>query len=290
MPTALEEAYGVVSVEMSNPFPSMSQYSLNKFKQFSTFTSGFVQNIFTKNTDDLPKNLAFKSSGAVERAFQNKEVMFSDIQPVIVYVPSILKPNAYVLDYAHSLNVDMKIAQDSLMSAPEQLVDIIQTYISNPARLQDPMLIYPQVASGLSLLDLNTRIQKQKKENEKLITSTGATTQRQFSKAFRRIGDYTQCMKLANELHQSYLNAVNEMPKFIMRTKEANRKIDELMTCLQNNPAVYKMSGYVAEHLTKQMYYLAAIAEYFAATLYHTQVYVKAMVDTTQGLERSVTK
>lgn len=285
-PTELTQAYESISVEMSNPFAKLGQYSLSKFKQFSSSVSDFTEQALTKIDTKHPNGL-YTAAPLVDQAVENKRVIYTDLQPVRVYTPDFLKPKTTMLEYGLALRNDMLLCGIFLKGAPEELHSIISGYIGNPKRLQDPIFINIPQPEGQSLLELEKAIETNRAVNSKLITSTGTSSIRSFSDAYARLGDYKHTNQVAVEINEMYKSYIDQLQGFIKRVNETNKEVERLLLKVQSDPN-FAMSGSVGEYLTKQIYRLATVTEYLGATMYNAQVYLKAVSDTNIALVKVV--
>lgn len=283
----LDMSYQNVSVELSNPFPALGQYSLNKLKQFCGVTTAYIQGIFRANEEAFANTLSFRTSTLVDDQLRQKKVIYTDIQPVTVYTPTILKPNVYMLVFVSNLQTDMEFTKKIMSDAPDQMISMIQMYIGNPALLQD-VLTLPR-AMGHSLTSTwENDLKAHRARNEKLLTSTGTQSERPFKQVYARVVDFQETVNKTRELHEAYSTQVSKLQSFIQRVDAASSSINELLTLIQTKPDVYKVSSKVGQRLTIQMRLLAELSEFAASTLYNTQLAVKAVSDTIRVLEKAV--
>lgn len=274
----LEKEYQAVSIEMSNPFAKLGEYSLAKFRGFTQYTSTFTQKALAK-IDVSHANGLYNNPPEVQTAIKEKQVQYTDLQPIHVYVPAFLKPKTKVLDFAMALRNDVKICESIIKGTPEELATIASGYLGNPARLKDPILITVPTPVGLSLIDIEKAIFAQRKVNAELLTSTGASTTRAFKDAFPRVNDYVQTNEIAVDINNFYKEFIDIVQDFVGRVNAANKELEKLLTKISSSDE-YEVNGAVAEYLTKQSYRLALATEYFGATLYNAQIFLKSISDT----------
>lgn len=282
----LEKEYRTVSIEMSNPFAKLGEFSLSKFRSFSQYTSSFSQRALTK-IDISHANGLYNNSPEVQTAIREKQIQYTDLLPIHVYVPAFLKPRTKMLDFAMSLRNDIHICECIIKGTPEELATIASGYLGNLSRLQDPVLITIPTPEGLSLADIEKKIFEQRKVNAELITSTGTSSTRSFKEAYARINDYVQTNDIAVEVNNFYKEFIDIVQAFINRVRDANQTVEKLLAKISTSPE-YPVSGGVADYLTKQSYRLALATEYFGATLYNAQIFLKAISDTNTILSKSV--
>ena len=285
-PTELTVAFEAVSIEMSNPFAKLGEYSQSKVKQFTQVVSAFTNKTLAAIDIKHPNGL-YTAAPLVESAVNDNRVIYTDLQPVRVYTPDFLKPKTTMLEYSHALRNDMLLCGLFLKGAPEELISVIDGYYGNPKRLQDPILINISQPEGMSLVELEKGIYTNRDVNSKLITSTGTNSIRPFSAAFARLGDYKHTNIVAKEINDFYKEYIDSIHDFSKRVSEANKKVERLLTKVQSDPN-YAMSAAVGDYLSKQIYRLAIIVEYFGATLFNAQVYLKAISDTNIALTNVV--
>jgi hypothetical protein len=285
-PTELSIAFEAISVEMSNPFAKLGEYSQSKFKQFTKTVMDFTARTLAAIDIKHPNGL-YIAAPLVESAVNNNRVIYTDLQPVRVYTPDFLKSKTTMLEYSLALRNDMLLCGIFLKGAPEELGSVIDGYYGNPKRLQDPILINIPQPDGTSLSELEKGIVKNREVNSKIITSTGTSSIRPFAAAYARLGDYKHTNILAKEINDFYKEYIDQIHDFSKRVNEANKKVERLLNKVQTDPN-FAMSGSVGEYLSKQIYRLAAIVEYFGATLYNAQVYLKAVSDTNVALTNVV--
>lgn len=281
----LKAEYNVVSVEMSNPFAKLGDFSLDKFRKFSTFTSEFMQRTLSLIDISHANGLYVSYSPEVGESIRTKKVVYSDLQPVQVFVPDFLKSNTKMLDYALALTNDLKLCSNLTKSAPEELEHIANGYLGNPLRLKDPILINIPSPDGLSLAELDKELNTHRQINEKILTATGSSSIRQFKDAYARIADFTHTNGLAMEINNMYKEHALILVRYMKRVDAANNVVGKLIDKLQNDPN-FEVSGAVASHLSKQVYRLAILTEFYGATLYNAQVFLKALSDTNIALQR----
>lgn len=284
--TELSQAYETVSIEMSNPFAKLGNYSLDKFKSFAKSASTFTDHVLSKIDTHHPNGL-YVGSTDVERGIEKNQVVYTDLQPVHVYTPDFLKPKTTMLQYALALRNDMLLCTLFVKSTPEELTAIIRGYMGNPKRLQDPILICPNQQEGQSLAELSKQIEMNREINEKLITSNGTRSTRQFNEAYSRIGDYQHTNKIAAEINEIYKKQIDGLRSFTKRVDEANKEVARLLEKIQTDPN-FAMSSQVGDYLSKQVYRLAMITEYYGAALFNAQVFLKAISDTNIALSKAV--
>lgn len=285
-PTEFFQAYETVSIEMSNPFAKLGNYSLDKFKDFAKSASNFTNHVLSKVDMHHPNGL-YVGSTDVERGIEKNQVVYTDLQPVRVYTPDFLKPKTTMLQYALALRNDMLLCQLLTKSAPEELLSIVSGYIGNPKRLQDPILIAPVQQEGQSLIELGKQIELNREINEKLITSTGTRSIRSFSEAYSRIGDYQHTNTVAIEINEIYKKQINGLRAYTKRVEETNKEVARLLEKIQTDPN-FAMSSFVGDYLSKQVYRLAMITEYLGACLFNAQIFLKAISDTNIALNKVV--
>lgn len=285
-PTELNIAFEAVSIEMSNPFAKLGEYSQSKFKQFTKTVSDFTTKTLAAIDIKHPNGL-YIAAPLVESAVNDNRVIYTDLQPVRVYTPDFLKPKTTMLEYSQALRNDMLLCELFLKGAPEELISVIDGYYGNPKRLQDPILINIPQPDGLSLIELEKGIYANREVNNKLITSTGTSSIRPFASAYARLGDYKHTNVVAKEINYLYKQFVDTIHDFTKRVTEANKKVERLLTKVQSDPN-FAMSAAVGDYLSKQIYRLAIITEYFGATLFNAQVYLKAVSDTNVALTNVV--
>ena len=281
----LETEYRAVSIEMSNPFAKLGEFSLSKFRGFAQYTSSFTQKALAK-IDVSHANGLYTNSPEVQTAIKQKQVQYTDLQPIHVYVPAFLKPRTKMLDFAMALRNDVKICESIIKGTPEELATIAAGYLGNPVRLQDPLLITIPTPVGLSLADVEKAIFAQRKINAELITSTGTASTRPFKDAYPRVNDYVQTNDIAVEINDFYKEFIGIVEDFIKRVSEANNTVEKLLTKISTEELI--VTGAVAEYLTKQAYRLALATEYFGATLYNAQIFLKAITDTNITLANAI--
>lgn len=281
----LNTEYQVVSVEMSNPFAKLGDFSLNKFRKFSEFTSDFMQRTLSLVDVGHANGLYVSYTAEVGESIRTKKVVYSDLQPVQVFVPDFLKNNTKMLDYALALTNDLKLCGNLIKGAPEELEHIANGYLGNPMRLKDPILINIPAPAGLSIAELDKEMNVHRQINEKIMTSTGTSSIRQFKDAYARIGDFTHTNVLAMEINNMYKEHALVLKRYMKRVEGANNAVAKLVDKLQNDPN-FEMSGAVADHISKQVYRIALLTEFYGATLFNAQVFLKALSDTNVALQR----
>ena len=249
----LETEYRAVSIEMSNPFAKLGEFSLSKFRGFTQYTSSFTQKALAK-IDVSHANGLYTNSPEVQTAIKQKQVQYTDLQPIHVYVPAFLKPRTKMLDFAMALRNDVKICESIIKGTPEELATIASGYLGSPARLQDPLLITIPTPVGLSLADVEKAIFAQRKINAELITSTGTASTRPFKDAYPRVNDYVQTNVIAVEINDFYKEFIDIVEDFIKRVSEANNTVEKLLTKISTEELI--VTGAVAEHLTKQAFHI----------------------------------
>lgn len=281
----LQAEFQVVSVELNNPFAKLGEFSLGKFRKFSDLTSDFMKRTLSLLDTNHPNGLYTGYTKEVDDAFRTKKVVYSDLQPVQVFVPDFLKPNTKMLDYAQALRNDLEICKRIVKNAPDELESIVNGYLGNPQRLRDPLLINVQAPAGLSLIELDRAVAEQRKINEKIMTSTGTSSVRTFKDAYARIGDYTHTNQIAIEVNGTYGEQCLGLKAYLKRVEDANQAVDKLLDKI-NRVEGYEMNGAVASYLTQQVYRLAMLTEFYGATMYNAQVFLKSLQDTNIALQR----
>ena len=281
----LQIEYRNVSVEMSNPFAKLGEFSLSKFRGFTQYTTSFTQKALAK-IDVSHANGLYNNSPEVQTAIKQKQVQYTDLQPIHVYVPAFLKPRTKMHDFAMALRNDVKICESIIKGTPEELAVIAEGYLGNPARLQDPILINVSTPVGLSLADIEKAIFAQRKVNAELITSTGTASTRPFKDAYPRVNDYVQTNDIAVDINNFYKEFIEIVQSFLKRVSEANGIVEKLLTKISEEDII--VTGAVADHLTKQAYRLALATEYFGATLYNAQIFLKSITDTNITLANAI--
>lgn len=284
----LKAEYQVVSVEMNNPFAKLGEFSLNKFRKFADLTSDVMQRTLSLIDVGHANGLYVGYTKEVDESLRTKKVVYSDLQPVQVFVPDFLKNTTKMLEYAMALRNDLQICDNLVKAAPEELEHIVNGYLGNPARLKDPILINIPSPAGLSLVELDKQVEGQRKINEKILTSTGTSSIRQFKDAYARIADYTHTNQIAIEINELYKQHALVLKTYMKRVDTTNAAVAKLIDRLDNADN-YEVSGAVAGHISKQVYRLAILTEFYGATLYNAQVFLKALTDTNIALQR-VTK
>ena len=73
----LEAEYRAVSIEMSNPFAKLGEFSLSKFRGFTQYTSSFTQKALAK-IDVSHANGLYTNSPEVQTAIKQKQVQYTD--------------------------------------------------------------------------------------------------------------------------------------------------------------------------------------------------------------------
>lgn len=282
----LQQEYQVVSIEMSNPFATLGDFSLQKFRKFADFTTQYTQKALAK-VDTSHHNGLYTATPEVDKAIQTKKVIYSDWQPINVYVPSFLKPSAKMLEYALSLRNDCEISNRILQSATQELESILLGYLGDSRRLNDPVLIISQTEAGYSLVEIEKALFAQRAINEKLITTTGTQTVRTFKDSYLRVNDYLQTNVIAKDINVHYKFFIDQVQPFMTRVSDVNRLVAKLIEKINQTDGVV-ISGQVADYITKQIYRLAFAAEYVGSTMYNAQVFLKAISDTNLALQRSI--
>ncbi len=285
-PTELTVAFEAVSIEMSNPFAKLGEYSQSKLRSFTQAVSGFTAKTLASIDVKHPNGL-YIAAPLMEAAIKDNRIIYTDVQPVRVYTPDFLKPKTTMLEYGQALRNDLLLCKLFIKGAPDELSAVIDGYYGNPKRLQDPILINIPQPDGMSLLELEKSIETNRAINTKLITANGTSSIRPFAEAYARMGDYKHVNVLAQEINEMYKSYIKEIHDFSKRVAEANKKAERLLTKVQSDPN-FAMSSAVGDYLTKQIYRLATIIEYFGAALYNTQVYLKAVSDTNVALTNVV--
>lgn len=283
----LQDEFAQVSLEFANPFSAITANGAKKIRGFLESSTKFIEGKL-KNIDTKHPNGLYVGAAEVDQAIRQKTVIYSDLRPVHVFVPPILRTSTKMLDYAQALRNDVLLSEKIVKNTPEEVESVINGYLGNPARLRDPMLINIPTAEGLSILDVTRAIEQNRKVNERLITATGTNSTRGFGEAYARVGDYTHTNEVAQELNDYFKVQIGSLKAFMDRVANTNSAGIKLLQKIESGEKEYEISGQVADHITSMLFRLATIVEYHGATVYNTQVFLKAVSDTNVTLQRVV--
>lgn len=282
----LDILYGQVSVELRNPFPVLGAYSKGKFKQLFDMVRRVSEGSFKGIETNHPNGL-YRGFTELQQNIEQKKVQYVDILPLTVFVPSFLKPKTYLLPYMVALKDQMLLVSDVVQNAAEELEFVVDGYLGNPSRLMAPDLICTQSAKEYTLSGMQDRNVNIHATMSKYIVAGGTTSTRPFKEVFARVGDWSDANRKAYEINELFISIVRQFDAINRKVTEVNKRTAKLVHLIETDPA-YAISGSVAEYLGTQIYSYAKLTELVGATLYASQVTLKAMSDTNAAVNRAV--
>lgn len=281
-----EQQYNVVSTELMNPFAKLGSYSLSKVDSFLKASKTHFDGLFNK-IDTSHQNGLLARSSLVDQKIARKEVQYTDIQPIRVYVPIYLKPKATMLECALALEEDLDLCTEAVKSTLNELSLIINGYIGAPSRLADSNLIHIETESHLSIQAIRAKLLDRQKENQKIMTSTGSSSFRTFSEAYKRINDHVQTVNIAVKINNHYADLIRGMPALLKEYEEVTQDVQRLNKIIQDSQH-NESNSMAVKYIVDVVYQTASIMEFLGATLYNSQIFLKAVTDTIRILENSM--
>lgn len=282
----LAKQYETISVEFSNPFPILNKLSIDRFKCFAKDAFTMMQKPFKRIEMNHPNGLCELNRDVSEK-LEKRVVVYMDLVPLSVYVPSYLKPNAYFIDYMKPFTYQCAITYLASEHICSEMTALANAYIGNPQKLTDPNLIQVKTAKNYSIREVILEIEKVQETMSKLIVENGNQSQRLFNKVFRKTSEIYEVNTAAKDVNGLFYQGLRNLSNLQKQINEANTRVDRLIKLIETNPD-YQVSAVVADHLSKTIYNFARIIEYFGATLYAQQVVLKAVSDTNNAISRAV--
>lgn len=279
----IEQLYTTVSIEMSNPFMEATNEVKRRMGAFVTKLKERQEKNRRILEADRDQNLVsnFNSDAAI-KAFETKKVTYSDVSPITVFVPSILNKNASMLDYLKHIEASLDIALEIMSIGGQECLSVLNTYIGSPQKLQD---IIPVTRTDRKYT--GNYLEQHRKEFGKLTNSNNVSSERPISAVYPRIKDYSRAIEITGSIANKRRLVIEKLPAFRDQViVEVNKASERLIHLINTKPDVYKLGNVAGDRLTAICYLFAEETEFVGATLYNSNVAIKAMVDTAEKLER----
>lgn len=281
----LDQLHTEVSLEFSNPFAKLGDGSLNRFKAFIQSTVTFTNELLAK-VDKTHPNGVYNRADDIPTKVKEKEVVYSDWGYLTTFCPSYLKEGAQMIDLAKSLESALDTCKLIHQSAPLEAGAILNAYLGNPKRLQDPALIAIREYGPTTHAILITAMEKHNKDFTKVITASGSKSEREYRKLYARTNDYYAANDVAAKINRHYADLTYTLHAYMKQCETANQVATDLVKYMESNPEV-KLSPAVGAYLTDTMYRLGVLTSWLSSVLYNSQYFLKAMQDTNEKI-RSV--
>lgn len=285
LPTAsFEQLHTTVSIEMSNPIATITNFTLKKFGEF---IAGFKKESDT-NLRQLAGIGSTDSASSIDfvNAIKTKQVSYSDIGPVKVFVPANLAPNAKMLAYSEFIQLSLSRAAGIVLYSGEECLNTLNTYLGNPDKLKDVLTPIKTTEHAHTRVEQLADLNKMwaKLSNGK----TNNPTERPFNQAYARLEDYVQLQNGIETVMVKRALLVAKLPEFNRKVTEIKEVSDRLLYLLSSNPEKYTMGSVAGQRLVELLYVFAKEVEFVGATIYTTDTYLKAVRDTSFKLDRII--
>lgn len=279
----IDQLYTTVSIEMSNPFMEATNSVKRQMGAFITKLKERQEKNRRILQSDSEQNMVSNfNSDATIKAFAEKKVTYSDVSPITVFVPSILNKNASMLEYLKHIDVSLDIALEIMSIGGQECLSVINTYIGSPQKLQD---IVPTVRTDRKYT--GNYLAQHRKDFAKLTNSNNVSSERALSMVYPRIKDYSQAINITGSIANKRRLVIEKLPAFRDQVVvEVNKASERLIHLINTKPDIYKLGNVAGDRLTALCYLFAEETEFVGATLYNSNVAIKAMVDTADKLQR----
>lgn len=278
----LSQLHAEVSLEFSNPFAKLGDGSLNRFKNFIDNAVKYTNELLSKIDKTHPNGL-FNRNDDIQNKIKEKQIVYSDWGYLTVFCPSYLKEGVQMIDLAKALESALDTCKLINQSAPLEAGAIFNAYLGNTKRLHDPALISIREYAPTTHSILIDATEKHNKVLNKLITSTGSHSEREYRKLYGRTNDYYATNDVAAKINKHYADLTYTIHAYMKQCADANQSAADLLKHLEANPDV-KINPAVASYLTDTMYRLGLLTTWLSSTLYNSQYFLKAMTDTNEKI------
>lgn len=286
--TELDKEYLNVSLEFRETFFKATEAAKLRLKSFFALA--------TKNNKDYREALRDGLNNKVETKvdnqtilteFNNKTFVYSDLSKVDIFVPSILKDNATMLQLAKYLADATDLCRGIMSHSGEECLSVINAYIGRPEQLAAVVAgTTPAESAVTTMMQHLTKLQA---DFAKIASTSGTRSERQFGKAYRNFGEYQETSKvIQTTLIPNYQAIRGSIPVFLDLVERVNKRGDDLLHLINTKPDQYVVGNLAAQRLTDLMLTFAKEVDTVASVINLCEVYFKAYADTNVKLKKVV--
>lgn len=278
----LDQLHVDVSMEFRNPFAKIGSNGLTNLKSFIAGATKYTSELLSKVDTTHPNGL-YNRADDIPGAIAAKKVVYSDWGYLTVFAPSYMKEGVQMLELGKALEeaLDHCVLIDT--SAPLEARAIMNGYLGNPKRLQDPMLIDIKEYEKTSIQILEAGIDRVNSKMNKLISSSTTSSTREYRKLYGRTNDFYATNEIAAKINAHYVKLTGRLLDYMREVGEANKAANDLILYLEKHPEV-SIGSDVAGYLVNTMHRLAKVTSWYSSVLYNTQYFLKAMSDTNEKI------
>lgn len=286
--TELDKEYLNVSLEFRETFFKATEAAKLRLKSFFALA--------TKNNKDYREALRDGLNNKVETKvdnqtllteFNNKTFVYSDLSKVDIFVPSILKDNATMLQLAKYLTDATDLCRGIMAHSGEECLSVINAYIGRPEQLA--AVVAGSTPAESAVTTMMQHLTKLQVDFAKIANTGGTRSERQFGKAYRNFGEYQETSKvIQTTLIPNYQAIRGSIPVFLDLVERVNKRGDDLLHLINTKPDQYVVGNLAAQRLTDLMLTFAKEVDTVASVINLCEVYFKAFADTNVKLKKVV--
>lgn len=281
MGNRIEQLHQEVSLEFRNPFAVVGNFALGKLSAYMRDTNKEAVNFITKITDDhLPTDFSLTD---YRNKFENT-YGYSDVAKLHVFVPAVLKPNAYMLEYVEGMLAASQVALDIIEFGGSEILDTLNRFIGLPRQLRDLSGNENYSEATSKILD---RVEELRVRFEKITSATGTQTERPYGKAYRRNLDYFTVIEKTQRIQENLNIILKRLGNYKKLMNDVEKASKQLISLIESKPEEYALGNVAATRISNTMYAFAREAEFLGATIHNSRVVIKCVVDTSLALKQA---